>query len=128
MIPILENYFGIITAWSLIYFLNYRDSSFNTRLFFVMIQHYNSSFKFQIQLYKVHASLIFDYNSSVKDEIQDSKQLFVNVFSRLLKENGELENVQKKFSAEDQPWLFLAKAASVLSKCLFFLVDDLEVS
>ena len=71
---------------------------------------------FQIELFKVHASQVLDYHRTVEKTIEDNVNIFVEVFTQLLTKNDKLDQVEKKYSPIECPWIFLAYGASILAK------------
>ena len=79
-------------------------------------------------MYFAYAAKILDYQKSVEREVMDKKNTYINIFTKLLIENGKLEIVQGKYSPSDEPWLFLTFGASVLVKDSKFCIVEGEVS
>ena len=92
---------------------------------------------FQTDLYLVHASCLFDYQTTVEDTIMCNIGLYLDVYEQMLREKGQfemqdsdhfLEIVEKKYPKSEKPWLFLMSAASVLLKEKDFSPIEAEVS
>ena len=75
-----------------------------------------------------HARCIFDYPWSVEKTIKDNKDLYVSVYSRLLKGRDLLDTVEAQYSSTEKPWLFLALGASLLAKDKMFALVEADVS
>ena len=68
----------------------------------------------------VHATFVFDYKLSVEKMVSDNLDLYLTVYSQILKEFGKLDIVEEKFSSTTNPWLFLSFGAFTLSN----IIDD----
>ena len=73
-------------------------------------------FLFQVELYNVHASQVFDYHLTVEQTIEENVNMYVDIFTQLLRKKGKLDQVQKKYSPIECPWIFLAYSAMILAK------------
>ena len=53
--------------------------------------------------------------------------MYIRIFNEMLKEEGKLEAAEERFESSQNPWLYLAYAASLLTKEKFFL-NEVAVS
>ena len=73
-------------------------------------------FLFQIELFLVHASQVFDYHRTVEQTIEENVNIYLDIFTQLLRKKGKLDQVEKKYSASQCPWIYLAYSAMILTK------------
>ena len=65
----------------------------------------------------MHAAEVFNYECSVIESVESNKDMFVSTYMKLLtgmKEKGQLERVERKYSSSEHPFMFITFAAHVL--------------
>ena len=53
--------------------------------------------------------------------------MYIRIVNEMLKEEGKLEAAEERFESSQHPWLYIAYAASLLTKEKFFL-NEVAVS